>query len=73
MDNRCCCAYSSHTNRYRQVKSLEKASCKDRGEDGCWSGSGRQSRGEQKKKINAGMEEWWTGCIVKKNSGKEVE
>lgn len=67
MDNRCgCCVYSGHTKRYRQVKSLEKAGCKDRSDDGCWSGSGRQSRGELKKKINAGMEEGWTACTVKK-------
>lgn len=63
MDNRCGrCAYSGHTKRYRQVKSLEKAS----GENGCWSGSARQSRGEQKRKINGGMEEGWTACMVKK-------
>lgn len=44
-----------HAKTYGQVESLQKASCKGGSEDGCWSGSGRQSRGEKKKKISGGM------------------
>lgn len=58
--------YGDRTNRHRQVESLEKASCKGGGEDGCWSGSGRQGRGEKKKKISGGMEEEWTACVLEK-------